>query len=237
MIPPLHHFYHIYADGKWQTPVSNHISALRQTKLEENLSSINIGFVGSPENISEAKEFLNQNNLDYVVVAEEPSGWEQVTLIPLHDFIQSHDGLVSYAHTKGAAHENPINDPWRLHMEYHNFVNWQLPVNALISGKLIAGCHWFETYQAQSPAPFYGGTFWWARIDALRQNEPPSCLARHDAEYWIGMLYKKFQLIKNETILDMSPNTLIGTQGPSTRWLPEFRQRRNKPSDLRFGNK
>lgn len=230
MTPPLHHFYHIYADGQWETPVSQHIVALRRTNLEGNLASINIGFVGSPENILAAKTHLDQNGLSYNVIAEEPTGWEQVTLTPLYEFIQSADGFVSYAHTKGAAHPNPVNTPWRLHMEYHNFVQWQTPVNALLAGYLMAGCIWLTVETAK----FYGGTFWWARIDALKDNCPPTYFTRHDAEHWIGLLHDKHPLILGETVLDLTPNTIIAEGYLKDDWLVEKpnRHRIQTPSRL-----
>jgi len=166
MIAPIHHFYHIYADGGWERPISDHIAAIRETGLESHLTSFNVGIVGSKENREAVKAFLDANSIKYSVIAEEDQGWEQTTLTPLYEFIKEAEGFVTYAHTKGAANDPPVNTPWRLHMEYHNFVNWQIPVQALSEGKLLAGCFWIIT----ATAKFYGGTYWWARIDALKHN-------------------------------------------------------------------
>lgn len=159
-------------------------------------------------------------------MATSPTGWEQETLTPLYEFIQSHDGFVSYAHTKGAAHNTEINTPWRLHMEYYNFVEWQTPVNALLSGHLMAGCIWLTV----DTAKFYGGTYWWARIDALRNNQPPTYNTRHDAEHWIGLLEEKYPLVVGETITDLTPNNPIAIGYLKDNWLTE------KPNRHRIQN-
>lgn len=215
MQEPLHHFYHIYADGNWQEPVADHLKALRITNLEVSLASINIGFVGSDENVTAVKEYLSGENLLYEEVAQETSGWEQVTLSKLEEFIQTNTGLVSYAHTKGAANFAEVNRSWRLSMEYYNFVVWHTPVNALNGGKVMAGTHWIETPTAK----FFGGTYWWARIDALRQNEPLTYHTRHDAEHWIGLLDGKIPLVPGSTLLDMLPNTPIAIGYLKDDWM------------------
>ena len=79
-MPDLHHFYHVYADSHWQPIVKEHIRALKQYGLYENLESFNIGCVGSDENFNNLVNFLNEEDVDCTIVAHETTGWEQVTL-------------------------------------------------------------------------------------------------------------------------------------------------------------
>jgi hypothetical protein len=210
---PLHSFYHVYADGDWRTPVIEHFDALTRTGLLKKLTSLHVGFVGSPANVKAVRDVLD--GYDYECCAEAETGWEQVTLRPLWEFTQDHEGLVSYAHTKGAANFNPINDPWRRSMEWYCFVNWGRPVDALHEGKYIAGCHWI----CGGPSPIrgfgtggmFGGNYWWTRCDLLRQNTPPGMQSRYAAEHWLGQLSQIMPLVP-ATIYDMNPTTIT----PST---------------------
>lgn len=211
----MHHFYHVYADGDWNEPVRDHIEALRRNGLLENLASINIGFVGSTENINEVHKLLRENGIPYNTVDEQPDGWEQVTLRHLEEFVKDNEGAISYAHTKGAANYNPVNKPWRLSMEFYNFVNWVTPVSSLFTDKLMAGCHWVETPTAK----FFGGNFWWSRCDVLRQNEPLTYVTRHDAEHWIGLVHSQIPLSLGNNVLDLTPNTPIAAGYLMDKWL------------------
>ena len=54
----LYHFYHIYADGQWQIPVSQHIAALKKWDLINNLAAFKVGIVGTPENRTQVIQYL-----------------------------------------------------------------------------------------------------------------------------------------------------------------------------------
>jgi hypothetical protein len=70
----IYNFYHIFADGLWQTPVTEYLEALKTSGLYDNLKSFNIGIVGSPENRQEVIKFLNDNKINYTVVNQADSG-------------------------------------------------------------------------------------------------------------------------------------------------------------------
>lgn len=211
----MHHFYHVYADGDWFDPVGDHLEALRRNGLKDELQTFNIGFVGSSANIDKVHEFLQTHGVKYVTVDEQPDGWEQVTLRHLETFVKDHEGPISYAHTKGAANYNPVNKPWRLSMEFHNFLYWHKPVHAINTGMYLAGCHWIETPTAK----FFGGTYWWSSCEVLRQNDPLTYDTRHDAEHWIGLLENHMRLVPGETILDLTPHTPIAFGHLMDNWL------------------
>lgn len=216
----LHHFYHIYADGEWLEPVTDHIIALRRRKFEEQLKTIRIGLVGKQHNRDAVKALLDSEGLKYIVVDEQEEGWEQVTLEHVYAFSKENDGIVIYSHSKGAANPSQINTSWRRSMEYHNFVFWEKPYWALLNGMYLAGCHWLTVSpNTEDENQFYGGTYWWARCDALRLNEPLGYLNRYFAEHWIGQLRRVLPLKVNETILDMSIDTPIAIGYLQDNWI------------------
>lgn len=220
MTQSLHHFYHVYADGAWYDPLVEHIDALTRFGLYDALNTLHFGIVGRSDAISDVKRIIAERIACFEVCAEVPTGWEQETLEPLWKFTQSNDGLVSYAHTKGASRSNPIDHPWRRSMEFFNFVHWQRPVEALTNGYLVAGCHWFYGGLDQNPVygtgGMFGGTFWWTHCHLLRQNAAPGRASRYEAEHWIGQITEHTPLLP-ELICDMNPGA-IETSNLHDRW-------------------
>lgn len=221
MNTPLHHWYHVYADGNWAAPVTDHCNALREYGLYDQLTSFHIGFVGTPENVAAVRSTLDVLTPDYEICATSFNGWEQETLREMYKYVQVADGYISYAHTKGAANYAPINDAWRRSMEYYNFVCWECPVQALDEGKSIVGCHWFTGGPASNPAfgtgGMFGGNYWWTKAELLRQNVPPDESNRHAAEHWLGQL-SEVMPITPETIYDMNPTTMISYENLRSSW-------------------
>jgi len=195
----IHHFYHLYADGNWQLCVPDHIRALVNYGLYENLASLNIGFVGNSTNIVLAQEYLALHGLTYNVAATAPGGWEQVTLDPLYEMaVQDPDAYYVYAHTKGAANFAPVNDIWRNGMTRVNIVDWQRAVQVLDEGYTTAGCHYY-TINPDNPNPFWGGNFWWATGKHISMLGICEKDYRHRAEAWVGKInndpfYKPYDL-------------------------------------------
>lgn len=220
----LHHWYHLYADGDWQTPAAEHFDALVRSGLYAELATVQVGFVGSDENIGEAQDFLRQ--YDIVTACTSPDGFEQETLDELWRFSFRHDGLALYAHTKGAANFAPINNAWRRSMTFFNVMGWRTPVAALQEDKSIAGCHWIrgnpdeerlvEAWKNRHLNPpgldgvggMFGGNYWWARLDLVRQNVQPTRRSRFDAEHWLGQLSEVVP-IHERTILDLNPHPIV----------------------------
>lgn len=202
----LHHFYHVYADGTWQDKAEDHVRALKKYELYDNLSSFNVGIVGSDENTDRVIAFLEENNTKYTVVARKPVGWEQVTLDPLWEMAKlNKNAYFTYGHTKGAANFNQINETWRRGMTRVNIVEWQKCIQALDEGASTVGCHYFPN-NYDNHNPFWGGTFWWATGTYL--STLPKCArnTRHDAEAWIGVNHQDPSFCAN----DLWPVT-IGT--------------------------
>lgn len=187
----IHHFYHIYADGGWQEPVQEHIRAL-QMGLYEALDTFAVGIVGSQERRTHVKQYLDSTGLKYAVAAEADSGWEQVTQIPMWEFSKSNDGIILYAHTKGAYDPNNVNVRWRRSMCYWNVIRWADAVERLKECETY-GCHWIYP-QISMPEhkygnPMYAGTFYWTRCELMRTWMQPTVEHRHAAEGWCGYKY------------------------------------------------
>ena len=144
------------------------------------------------------------------VCAEAESGWEQTTLNELWAFSHDNEGYVSYAHTKGASRDDPIDRPWRRDMTYHNFVNWQHVVNLLSLGQHAVGCHWIKSPAANPDfgwGGMFGGNFWWSRLDLLRQNCHPQMHTRFAAEHWLFQLSEVLPMTE-ATITDLNPQPI-----------------------------
>lgn len=192
----IHHFYHLFADGNWSQAVNDHMRALTQYGLYNELTSLNIGFVGSESNIVMAQEYLQVRGITYNVAATAPHGWEQVTLDPLYDMcVENPDCYIVYAHTKGAANPASNTERWRTGMTRANIVEWEKAVAALDAGYTTAGCH----YYAKNPDitnPFWGGNFWWATGGLIKALGRCQTRIRHDAEGWVGQLYENPELFK-----------------------------------------
>lgn len=217
--PPLAHFFHCFADGAWQAPVTEHCAALARFGLLEALDGRwFVGFVGSPDNIAAARCTLDALAPGYTVVAESPVGWEQETLIPAWKWCRRRraEHLVCYTHTKGASRNDPIDQPWRRAMEYHAVVEWRRPVEGLMNGANIAGSHWIaggpSSVEGYGTGGMFGGNFWWTKASLLRRNPCPDNVSRYHAEHWLGQLSEVVP-ITAETILDLNP-TSIGTGAP-----------------------
>jgi hypothetical protein len=178
----LAHFYHVYADGAWQAPVTEHLAALDEYGLGKALDYKAAGVVGSPANCQAAIETLGPG---WQIAATAGTGAEEVTLRKLHAFA-AQDGTVLYAHTKGAYRLVPSNVLWRRRMTEYAVGMWERCVAALQDGCDCAGPHWITPDRFEVPAPFFAGNFWWARLDFLRRLPAPAGPDRYAAERWIG---------------------------------------------------
>lgn len=172
----LKHYYHMYVDGHWQVPYDEHIRALTDSGLLEQLDFVGIGMVGTDSNRSHVKKFLPEK---FTVVAEAGSGWEQVTHTPLSkDTVEP--SKILYAHTKGAANYRPDQDVWRREMTDGVVYHWKECVDLLDDHDAV-GCRW-----RRDPWRHYSGTFWWATSSYISTLAPISYVRRDTAEAWIG---------------------------------------------------
>jgi hypothetical protein len=206
------HFYHCYAAGSCLLPLTEHCRALTQYGLRDELAGLFVGFVGSDPEIDLARGALDSMLPGWQEIARAETGWEQVTLDAMYDFVQTHDGPVSYAHTKGASRNEGVDLQWRRGMTYHNFVTWQRAVAALDAGKTIVGCNWIcggaSSVPGYGTGGMFGGNFWWVKAEDLRRNVPPGHESRYAAEHWLGQLSEVMPITVDGTIEDLCPNVI-----------------------------
>ena len=168
-------FYHCYASGACQEPVAEHLEALRASEFP---GTLHVGLVGAPERRLAALEALG----DVHVVAEAVHGFEQVTLAPLYEYAQGHDGAILYAHTKAASDPAPWKIAWRHSMTEHLVARWADALCGLEAGADLAGAHWID----DGTPPHFSGNFWMASAAYLRTLPPCPTGDRMDAEFWVG---------------------------------------------------
>ena len=175
-------FYHVWADGAWQAPAGEYLTALDEYGLDGALDCKAAGVVGSPANCQAVIETLGPS---WQIAATAEAGFEQVTLRALHAFA-AQDGKVIYAHTKGASREAPSSVLWRRRMTEYTVGFWERCAAALDDGYDCAGPHWLTPDKFDIPGPFFAGNFWWANLSFLRRLPPPGGPDRYRAESWIG---------------------------------------------------
>lgn len=212
------HFYHVYAAGAWVDPLEEHVQALRGSGLLDRLGVLCVGLVGDPGEREQVRKRLTGLGVEHVVVGEEDVGWEQVTQVPLWEFAQDNDGLVLYAHTKGAANPHvQVNHPWRRTMCYYNVTRWVDCVEALQGGVDAAGVYWLRMPQSPEHADhnwFFAGTYWWSSLGFVRRLQRPPMNHRWDAEGWIG--YQQNEL--SMKVKDFNPVGMPGNFWDGPLW-------------------
>jgi hypothetical protein len=179
----LTHFYHVYADGDWETPATEHFEELFMSGLIDELGDVFLGVVGSPENRRRVAM-----ELPGVVVAEADEGWEQLTLTAVHDYAKQNDAYVYYAHTKGAWSKSDLATEWRVSMTHDTVTRWQECVSQLRSVDAV-GPFWLQSQQPEHQKHdfFFAGNFWWATTDYLAKLPELAYDSRFSAEGWIGL--------------------------------------------------
>ena len=181
------HFYHVFADGEWEQPVTEHIAALETSGLNRNINDLYLGLVGLPDRRIDVVRFFHARGIYPVVAAEADEGWEHVTLEALRKRCATGDGIVFYAHSKGAYNATDINIAWRRSMTYYNIVQWRQNLVALQDHD-TSGCHFIDDRAQHNGLGhrFYGGTYWWATYHHIRQLPDLVYHSRWCAEWWIG---------------------------------------------------
>ena len=186
----LYHFYHIWVDGEidlCKNIISDHIHALKISGLYDELITLYIGIVGKDENRELIKQFFTDLNIEYTLIIEAKTGYEQVTQNKLYEFSLLNDGYVLYAHNKGAYSATALNADWRKSMTYFNIIKWKEAIKHLDTVDAV-GCHWLskKEYPRCVNIPFFGGTFWWSNLSFIRNLGYPGNNSRFDAENWLG---------------------------------------------------
>lgn len=217
----LHHFYHIYCKGSWETPTYDHIKALKEYGLLDSLSSFQVGLVGPENKREEVKKFLLSENINFSVCTEVDDGWEQETQDQIHSFAQDNDGYILYAHTKNAVNINDLHVRWRLSMTYFNIVRWKDCVQHLDEGFSAVGCHYLEggNENVKTSSGFFAGTYWWTHLKYIKKFPLPDRSSRYGAEGWIGWLKSVVDESEdNFTIYDYVPYHPGMQSGMVSQW-------------------
>ena len=188
----LTHFYHLYADGDWLEPATEHIEELAISGLIDNLDDMFLGIVGSQENREKV-----ERELPGVSVAWRATGYEQITLNKLKEYADTNDAYILYAHTKGASNQGDLANAWRVSMTHDTITRWQECVTSL-KDHHAAGAFWINSTQPEhaNHKHFFAGNFWWATSDYIRKLEPVSDRDRYAAEGWIGLGDPKVKIMR-----------------------------------------
>lgn len=176
------HYYHVYADGQWEVPFTDHLHALYSSGLFLNCDRY-LGIVGNPGRRDKVKDFVGRQGYEWTIVAEADRGWEQETM---NQIDTNKNQKILYCHTKGAANVGWRNTEWRKSMTDGVILGWKRCVDLLDDYQAV-GCYWYPGVKAGAPQHF-SGTFWWARADYIASlPHPVPARTRWDAEMWIGM--------------------------------------------------
>lgn len=220
--PVVHHFYHIYCgvdyagrEGSWIPAVDLHLNAIKEYGLVDHMSTMHVGLVGDDHHRIHAQQFIKDHGINFTVVSESVSGFEQVTQNQLYKFAQTNNGHVLYAHTKGSFNFNDMNNNWQKSMTYLNVVKWRECVDQLKNHDAV-GAYWYDfSNDAARMGPhtgqkWFAGTFWWANLNRIRDiGHGPTEYTRWDAEVWIGQ-------IPDISIYNLAPG---GAAGELIEWV------------------
>jgi hypothetical protein len=170
-------FYHAWADGAWQAPLSEHIQV---TEAAGFGAPLNTGVIGTPANRERLYSWLRDRLPGrWHPVAEADHGFEEVTLMAVRDWALRNDGCVLYCHDKGAMNNSGFEAEWRRRVTGELAGRWQHCVSLLERSDAV-GCHWLHPAQdwprpwpldgnrIRVTHPHFSGNFWWATAEYLR---------------------------------------------------------------------
>jgi hypothetical protein len=194
----IHHFYHIYASGMWETPAIEHVKALNDSGLMSQISTFNFGLVGKREDQDRVEKFLEENFPSINIVARAEEGFEQETMDAIYDYAKDHSGYVLYAHTKNAMNVNDTHIKWRKSMTYFTVIKWKDCVRFLEEGFSAVGSHYLliknnslveNISNVKNELGVFAGTFWWTDLDFIKSfSKKAERYDRFGAEHWISNL-------------------------------------------------
>jgi len=186
---PVHHYYHVYADGDWKPAVDEHLTVMEEAGFQPDLMTV--GIVGSHTNSLAARNaILERIDVDHFYYQDE--GWEHMTLNVLYeDATVASPFYAVYGHTKGAGYPAEINDYWRKVMDKYTIGMWKSCHLALLNGYYAVGPFWNQYMIGQTP--YFAGNFWWARSEAIAELGPVPDNSRYEAEVWIGRVHSEFE--------------------------------------------
>ncbi len=120
-----------------------HMMALCNYGLIEQLDEIRVGIVGPPEQRKVVKEILDNSLVasKIKVVVTRTNAWEQATLTEMYKASQTEDAAYLYAHTKGSSDPSLINQLWCRSMIFFNIVAWERAIAELANVDCV-GAYW-----------------------------------------------------------------------------------------------
>jgi hypothetical protein len=182
------HYYHVWAEGAWAPPASEHHEALREAGFPV---LPRVGVTGDPADRQRFAGWAAAHGWE--IVAEADKGYEQVTLSALRAWVleDTEPAAIFYAHAKGSHHDaQGTNTTWRREMTRRLVGEWRT-IQLLLGRHEAVGCSWkpaADYPQMDLPGSgFFAGNFWWATRDFLRKLPEPGVAGRYGAEEWIGL--------------------------------------------------
>ena len=149
----IRHYYHVWADGAWQEPVTEHARALRESGFP---APALVTLIGDPENRRQVADWLDSELPGgWQLNISAPSGWEGVTLRGVWDDARQPGRPrypVLYAHSKGAYTTTVFQAAWRRAMTRAVVGGWRDAAAVIEGGKDAAGCHWLPAGLHPAPA-------------------------------------------------------------------------------------
>jgi hypothetical protein len=193
---PVAAFYHVWAPGRWQEPLTEFLGALSDSSFD---GPLHVGIVGNFAERAAVQVFLDRD-CEFI---PSRNGWEQITLDAVRDYAQQTSGAVLYAHTKGAY--NPSKRQEEIRTVLHDQVVRQWRQNVVqLADHDVVGYGWTKGYQA-----FFQGNFWVANCSYLRSLPVCSRVSRFRAEGWLGL--------GDPQVYDLSPEKIVYEP---LRWEP-----------------
>lgn len=181
-------YFHIAAVGKYQEIFDEIYYQIINSKLIDNIDSVNLCVVG------ENNLFIKPNEKIKIHENSSVEEGEFFTLNLIKSFSESvnEEHKILYIHTKGVTTpNNPCIDDWRHYMTYFNVNQYK---NCLEILDEYDSC---GVDLVDEPTVHYSGNFWWANSSYIKKlptiNEikfpktPPILSIRHNCEFWIGM--------------------------------------------------
>ena len=181
----IYHFYHIWADGKWEIPLQDNLDYLKSGGLIDNLDEFYVGIVGKEENRLLVKQYLKERSIKHKVCTEKDEGFEQETLDEICN-LEDEDAYILYAHTKGSYNDEEYEHRWRKELSKTLIENWEeclyrLQDNFIVGRQYtVENCtslvHVSICYPPGKIFARYGdfeGNFWWSHLVYLKMLGKP----------------------------------------------------------------
>lgn len=197
-------FLHVAQIGDWKKILAEQLSLVNRCGLADRCHRIFLGILGG-------EKIKLHSPFEVMYQRTDLSLYEYETLRMLREYSKTDEGLLWYAHTKGASktqHEWDKNQDyyktrwgieslevlvrhereWRYYMQHFVFKKHTQCIEAL-NDHDVAGPSWRD-----DDFPHFSGNFWWARSSYVRKLRSPYALRRQyqwiddrvGAEAWIG---------------------------------------------------